>query len=327
MNSRDIIMTRQNEGMSIVVPFLNEEEGLPLFCQTYDEYAGHLPFSIELVFVNDGSTDHSESVIRDYCFQNIRKIKLVSLSRNYGSHAAIRAGLTQASFDVCTWMGSDLQEPLEIIPKGYSLIQDGYDAVYVEKKTVQVSKANRLFSKIYSHLMQKYAVKAYSSGGISTIVFNRKIRDYLNEHIETNSSVMLQIMNAGFKSIIISLDFSERSAGTSKWTLGKKIKLFIDSFVAFSFAPIRLVSIVGICIFLIGLLLGICIIINKLTNPDTPIGYSTLASILALGFGVTNMSLGIIAEYLWRAYDAARGRACFLISDVVVLNEKNDSGR
>lgn len=320
----DNITTGKKQGISIVVPFFNEEEGLPIFCQTMDSYAKSLDFPVEIIFVNDGSVDQSENVLRSFSFQNIQKTKLVTLSRNFGSHAAIRAGLTQTSFDICTWMGSDLQEPLEMIPRGYFLIQEGYDAVYVEKKTVQVSKANRLFSKTYSYLMRKYAVKSYASGGISTIIFNKKIRDYLNNNIETNSSVMLQIMDAGFKNTTISLNFHERSAGLSKWTLEKKIKLFVDSFVAFSFAPIRLVSITGICIFFVGMILGILVIVNKLINPDTPVGYSTLASILALGFGVTNMSLGIIAEYLWRTYDAARNRSCFLISQVADLNENKE---
>ena len=102
-------------------------------------------------------------------------------------HAAIRAGLTHASFGVCTWLGSDLQEPLELLPASWEKIRNGCDVVYVEKKTIQVSRANRAFSRIYSWLVRKYAVPAYSSGGISTIVFNQKIRDYLNENIESNS--------------------------------------------------------------------------------------------------------------------------------------------
>jgi len=306
---------KEQEGVSVIVPFLNEEDGIQLFCETVDQYAGTLEFPIELVFVNDGSTDRTEEILGEYTFEHIEKARLVSLSKNYGSHAAIRAGLTQASHGICTWIGSDLQEPLELIPEGYKKIREGYDVVYIEKETIQVSKANRAFSKIYSKLVQKFAVSNYSSGGISTIVFNGKIKDMLNANIENNSSIMLQIMDAGFKSITIPMDFHERSAGHSKWTIKKKIKLFIDSFVAFSFAPIRLVTIIGAGLFALGILIGLIAIINKLVNPAVPMGYSTLVCILALGFGITNISLGIVAEYLWRAYDAARGRPCFIISN------------
>jgi len=302
-------------GMSVIVPFLNEEDGIGLFCETIDEYVKTLIFPIELVFVNDGSTDRTEEILKGYRFEHVEKARLISLSKNYGSHAAIRAGLTQAGYDICTWIGSDLQEPLELIPEGYQKIREGYDVVYIEKETIQVSKANRTFSKIYSRLVQKYAVSSYSSGGISTIVFNGKIKEMLNNNIESNSSIMLQIMDAGFRCITIPMNFHERATGQSKWTMKKKIKLFIDSFVAFSFAPIRLVTIIGGVLFAAGIVIGLIAIINKLINPAVPTGYSTLVCILALGFGVTNISLGIVAEYLWRAYDAARGRPCFIISN------------
>lgn len=307
--------TNNNEGLSIVVPFLNEEDGIELFCSTLDEYSTQLTFPIELVFVDDGSTDRSEEILSAYKFRNIRKAQLVRFSRNFGSHAAIRAGLRYASYPICTWLGSDLQEPLELLQKSYDLIAEGYDAVYVSKKSIAVSKANRAFSKMYSHLMQKYAVSNYTSDGVSTIVFNGKIKELLNNNIEGNSSIMLQIIDAGFKTANLELDFHERSAGKSKWTLSKKIKLMIDSFVSFSFAPIRLVSILGIIMFVIGVIIGIATIVSRIVNLDVPAGYATLASMIALGFGITNISLGIIAEYLWRALDAARGRPVFIVSE------------
>ena len=309
-------------GLSIVVPFLNEEDGIEKFCQEIDNYFKSIEFPIEIVFVDDGSTDKSVEILKNYVFKNINKVKLINLSKNYGSHAAIRAGLQYAYYDNCMWLGSDLQEPLEIIEKSYKLLGEGYDAVYVEKRTIQVSKANRCFSQIYSFLMKKYAVKSYSSGGISVIVFNHKIKKLLNENIESNSSIMLQIMDAGFRYIIMPLDFNERSAGVSKWTLSKKIKLFIDSFVAFSFMPIRLVSIIGIVMLMAGFLVGLITIINKIVNPLVPIGYSTLIGVMSIGFGITNISLGIIAEYLWRAYDAARKRPAFIVSEIFDLIEK-----
>lgn len=305
------------KGISVVVPFLNEEDGIELFCKEIDAYAKMIDFDIEIVFVDDGSTDQTANLIRGYSFQNIKKAQLVSLSKNFGSHAAIRAGISKSRYDICTWLGSDLQEPLELLEQSYQkIVQEGYDAVYVERKKPQnAGVLNNLFSSIYSALMRKYAIKNYSEGGTSTIVFNEKIKDFLNENIEANSSIMLQIIDAGYRFTKMVMEYKPRTTGKSKWTLSKKIKLFIDSFVSFSFMPIRLVSIIGVIIFLIGLVIGLVTIINRLLNPDVLIGYSTLASILALGFGVTNISLGIIAEYLWRTLDAARKRPVFIIMD------------
>ena len=95
----------------------------------------------------------------------------------------------------------------------------------------------------------------------------------------------------------------------------------IDSFVAFSFAPIRMVSILGMIMLFLGVVVGIVTIVTKILN-DTPAGYATLASLIALGFGITNISLGIIAEYLWRALDAARQRPVFIISEIKDLTDK-----
>ncbi len=314
--------TEEKKGMSVIVPFLNEEDGIEEFCRVLDEYAGTMEFDIETVFVDDGSTDNTVEVIKGFAFKNIKIVKTIALSRNFGSHSAIRAGLTKASYDICTWLGSDLQEPLELIPLAYSTIREkGYDAVYVDKKTIKVSRMNRFFSRCYSEMMRKYAVKNYSSGGISTIVFNSKIKEYLNSNIENNSSIMLQIMNAGFNYLTISLDYKERFSGKSKWTVSKKIKLLIDSFVAFSYLPIRMVSIVGIVMFIISIVFGFYTCINKIFNPGVPVGYSTLVCVLLLGFGITNISLGVLAEYLWRTYDAARNRQAFIIDNIQIIKE------
>lgn len=314
------------EGLSIIIPFLNESDGIDLFCNEIDNYAEKIKFLLEIIFVDDGSNDDTSDKIKTYAFRNVRSVKLVTLSKNYGSHAAIRAGLTSATYDICTWMGSDLQEPIEFLELAYQRIINGDDAVYIEKKDIKISKMERGFSNIYSAMMRKFAVKNYSSGGISNIVFNGKIKRFLNENIENNSSIMLQIMDVGFKYSTLSLNYKKRAAGVSKWTLSKKIKLFIDSFVAFSFMPIRLVSIIGIIMFILGVLFGFSIIINKIINPVSPVqGYSTIASLLAIGFGITNISLGIIAEYLWRAYDASRGRPAFIISDIIeIVSKRND---
>ena len=307
-------------GVSIIVPCFNESLAIETFCKTIDEYVAGLPFHVEAVFVDDGSEDNSREKLQHQSWHNIDNVKLIVFSRNFGAHAAIRAGIYHATYDICCWMSMDLQEPLEILPIAYEQIyHGGYDAVYFEKETVEVPLLNRAFSKVYSHLIRKYAVSRYSSDGTATIAFNKKIKDVLNENIEINSSIMLQIIDFGFRYISVPLHYGERIAGKSKWTLSKKIKLFIDSFAAFSFMPIRLVSIMGIIMLFVGFIIGLVTVVNKINNPAVPIGYSSIVSIVAMGFGITNLSLGIIAEYLWRTYDAARKRPPFIVSDIIEL--------
>lgn len=312
------------KGISIIVPFLDEAEGIELFCRELDDYCKNQEREIELVFVDDGSKDGTGDILCRYEFEHVSHVQLITLAKNFGSHAAIRAGVAHATMDICTWMGSDLQEPIEFIEMSCKKIEEGYDAVYVEKNSINISSLDRGFSKMYSALMRRYAVKNYSSGGISNIVFNDKVIRLLRENPESNSSIMLQIMDAGYKNTTISLDYKERATGKSKWTLSKKIKLFIDSFVSFSFMPIRLVSIIGMILFFLGILFGVIIVINKICNPALPIaGYTTLACLISVGFGITNISLGIIAEYLWRAYDAARKRPVYIVSEVRDICDKS----
>jgi dolichol-phosphate mannosyltransferase len=306
--------------VSIIVPFLNEESCITRYCDFINGFSKDKPFNLEIIFVDDGSVDNTADIIASYDFFNCSNVKILKLSKNYGAHAAIRAGIFHAKGDYVTYVCADLQEPDEMVSVMYDNIITGLDAVYVEKKTIQIGIVNRLFSLTYSALMRRYAVKNYGSGGINNIMFNKKIKDYLNNNIELNSSLMLQIIDAGFRNKTIKMDYKNRVAGISKWTFSKKVKLSIDSFLAFSFLPIRLVSIAGCVMFTLGFLFGIGIVVNKILNPDAVVlGYHTLATLLVMGFGVTNVSLGIIAEYLWRTFDAARGRPVFTVSEVKEL--------
>jgi len=302
--------------VSVIVPFLNEEDCIESYCAFIDAFAKDKPFATEVVFVDDGSTDQTSHVIAAYDFKHCQKITLIRLSKNHGSHGAIRAGIFHATGDYITYVGADLQEPDDMVSQMYHTAKKGFDAVYVEKRRIKVGAIHRLCSLAYSSMMRRWAVKNYGAGGINNIMFNQKIKHYLNDNIELNSSLMLQIIDAGFHNTTLQMDYKERVSGVSKWTLSKKIKLLIDSFVAFSFVPIRFVSVMGVLMFLAGLFFGIATIVNRIINPGAPAGFATIASLLSIGFGITNISLGIVAEYLWRTFDAARNRPAFIVSEI-----------
>ena len=306
--------------ISVVIPFLNEEDNLPLITAALEEYVPTLGVPVEVVFVNDGSTDGSREWLEQAEFKNYT-VKLVNFSRNFGSHAAVRAGFVNASADNCVWLGADMQEPLEIIGKGYQLVKEGYDLVLVQKNQVKVSKSEETFSRLYSAMIRKWAIPGYPEKGVNTIFFNKKVKDNLNANPELNSSVVLQVISLGFKQTVINMNYNERAKGQSKWTFAKKLKLLIDSFAAFSFFPIRMVSVIGFFAF-IGALMALDLVIVKIFNirPVT-LGWPTLISVLMLGFGITNISLGVIAEYLWRTLDAARNRPVYIIESVENIKE------
>jgi glycosyltransferase involved in cell wall biosynthesis len=306
--------------ISVIIPFLNEEDNINDLCNTLEDYAKDKEFRLEIVFVDDGSIDRSVMLLKQYDFK-YTKAKIITLSRNFGSHAAIRAGVLKSSSDICVFFSADLQEPVSLIGNVYEKLKEGYDLVSIQKREVKVSFGEKLFSRAYAKLIRKYAVKNFPLGGLNNIMFNKKVKDVLNAYIESNSSIFLQIMNMGFKMSIVDMDYNSRNKGESKWTLDKKIKMFIDSFVAFSFFPIRMVSVLGIIMSLLGLLFSFGILVIKLFHIiPLALGYPTLITVILFGFGITNISLGIIAEYLWRAYDSARGRAVFIINEEITVN-------
>jgi len=306
--------------ISVVIPFYNEEENLRDLVKQLNEYAIKQNFTINAILVDDGSSDSSVQVLRE--IESNIPLKLVRLSRNYGSHAAIRAGITQANGRYTMFFSADMQEPFSVIGEMYYKACEGYDIVLARRTEKQVSFYERFFSFLYTSLIRKFAVSEYPKGGANNFLFCSKVRDHLCENIESNSSIGMQLLSIGFRKTVIDVSIGKRSKGKSKWTFSKKVKTFFDSFVAFSYFPIRMITVLGIILFTFGFLYALWIIIGVSTGLiiyDT--GFPTIVSVLMIGFGLTNFSLGIVAEYIWRILDVARGRPVFIIDTIDILTE------
>jgi len=310
-----------NKLVSVIIPIFNEYEGIPFLVDSLNEFFGqHSQLNAEVIFVNDGSRDNSVERLSSMSHKTY-KAKVISFSRNFGSHAALRAGISHASGEYICFNYADLQDPLELIVQMKTLMDEGHDIIWAQRESTKVSWGERTFSKFYAYLMQKFAFKNFPEKGFDIVMFNKKVAAEVNKNVEANSSIFLQILGMGFRQTSITYKKRERQTGVSKWTLSKKIKLFIDSFVAFSYAPIRFVTIVGITFFFVGILWTTYIIVRKIFFHDLAAGWPALMSILMIGFGITNISLGIIAEYLWRTLDASRKRQVFIIDDIKELNK------
>jgi dolichol-phosphate mannosyltransferase len=305
--------------ISIIIPFLNESGNIPNLIEEINKFSNkNETLSIEVIFVNDGSSDDSILVLRSFKL-NTFSSKIISFSKNFGSHAALRAGILNSNGDFITFMYADLQDPIDLISELYLKCKLGFDICWAKRTNVTNSKFDKIFSLFYSRLMKKFATSLYPENGFDIVMFNEKVKEQLNNSIQANSSIFLQILTLGFNQTEIIYEKVERKVGKSKWSIKKKIKLFIDSFVSFSYAPIKLVSITGFLFFFTGILWTFYIILRKLIINDLPEGWPALTSILLLGFGITNISLGIIAEYLWRTLDEARKRPVFIIDEIIKL--------
>lgn len=307
--------------ISIISPFLNESGNIGNYVNSLNSFFVNKPYSGEVILVDDGSTDNSIELLQGLEFGNY-DIKLLKLSKNFGAQAAVRAGIKHATGDYITFLPADLQDPLELIDRSLEIVKEkDSDIVYAFRKTTNNSFFESVFSQFYAYMMKKFVNPKFPGKGFDIVFFNKKVKQNLDQNVELNSSIQLQILTLGYSSENVYYDKAERKVGKSKWTFAKKMKLFIDSFVAFSFAPIRLVSMVGIAFFILGSAWTIYIILRKLIFDDLAAGWPALMSILMVGFGITNISLGIIAEYLWRTLDASRKRPLFIIDEVIELKK------
>ena len=307
--------------VSIIVPIYYNELNIPhLYEQMKEKILSRTDFEAEIVCVDDGSKDGSYKALLELREKDNR-FKVVKLSRNFGSHTAILAGFAHATGDCMTMVAADLQEPLEIIIEMYEKWKQGKKVVIAVRKDREDGFFQKLFSNTYYSLMQKYALKDMPSGGFDCFFIDKKVRDVLVSMNEKNSSIVGQVLWAGFEMDKIYYVRKKREIGESKWTLSKKIKLFIDSFMAFSYVPIRFISTLGIFISIVGFILAVFLIVNQFMFNVPVQGWTTMMITLLMLSGIQMLTLGVIGEYLWRNFDESRGRPTYIVEETHGIDE------
>lgn len=309
-------MSGSSPEMSVVIPFLDEMPNLRELVPRLEHFFASLGVGAEVIFVDDGSTDGGFEYLLAQAHRGY-DARFVKLSRNFGTHAALRAGILHARADRVVNIYADHQDPPELIRSLRARLDEGYDIVYAVRAKVASGKLERMFSRIYARLIRTLVFKDYPPGGFDIVMFNGKVKAELNMFPEPDSSIFLQIVTFGFRQGTVSYERQGRGAGTSKWTLAKKVKLLIDSVLSFSYVPIRMVSISGLMLAAVGLCWAVAILARALVFRDLVPGWPSLIAILMIGFGATNFALGIVAEYLWRTLNAARRRPIFIVDRVV----------
>lgn len=309
----------QTTRLSVIIPFLNEADSIPTLYERLSEVAGTLvQAEMELVLVDDGSTDASVEVIRSLPSTG-PPIRLVRLSRNFGSHAALAAGVAHAQGDLLTFLSADLQDPPELLLEMIEKSRSGYEIVWATRASRQDPWPTKVLSRVYYSLMRRYALPQMPMGGIDVCLVDRRVVDSLGSLQERNSNIFNLLMWSGFSQCFVPYHRAERKAGRSKWTMGKKLKLAIDSFVAFSFLPIRLLSGVGVLISLAGLAWASFVVARTFLYGSPVEGWASLLSAVLIFSGVQCLMLGVLGEYLWRALDAARNRPQYIVREAVEL--------
>ena len=298
--------------LSIVIPvYFNEMNLHDLYKDLKEKVLDKLK-EYELIFVDDGSKDSSYSVMLELQKED-RNIRCIRLSRNFGSHAAILAGLNECSGDCAVMKTADLQEPSEILLEMFDQWKNGFNVILAVRSDRNEHFIQKFFSNSYYKLMRRFVLKEMPLGGFDCFLIDRKVIEVLRLMDEKNTSLMGQILWSGFKTTSIYYTRLKREKGKSRWTLTKKIKLVIDSVLSFTHLPIRVMSVVGIIFFLISVAWSLIIIYLKIFGEIQIEGWTTLMVFNLFSSGLILLTLGIIGEYLWRNFDASRNRPVYII--------------
>ena len=309
--------------LSIVVPvYYNEENLRPLYNDLKAKVFDTIDFDYELILVDDGSQDRSYQVMEELRAVD-EHIKIVSLSKNFGSHAAILCGLTKVTGDCAVVKAADLQEPTELILEMVESWKEGNNVVLAVRQDRQEGIMQKLFANTYYWMVRKAALANMPKGGFDVYLLDKKVIDVLKKLDERNSALTGQILWSGFKTALVPYTRVAREIGKSRWTLKKKIRLVTDTLFSFSTLPITLVSGIGVFSFIGAIIWAIIVLIFKLCGKIVVSGWTTLFIFNLFSFGVIMLTLGILGGYLWRTFDASRNRPTFIIErEQISVDEK-----
>lgn len=309
---------------SVVVPVYQNEANLEDTIPKLLSIEEQLPnYKLELVFVDDGSTDNSYEMLVKYHNRHKEKIKVIKLTKNFGQIPAMQAGLHAAKGDCVGILSADLQDPYQIFVDMVKKWEAGTMLVIATREGREENCVNRFLSNFYWKLVNKFGVKGYPPGGFDFCLIDRRIVSDLNKISEKDIHTFMLIFSLGYKYEMIPYRRQKRLAGKSQWTLSKKIKLAIDSFVAFSYLPIRGVIFLGLGISLIGFLYAIAMAVTTILFGSQYTGWTTIVVLISVFGGLILLTLGIIGEYIWRTLEEVRKRPNYVID--TVLENKADT--
>ncbi len=312
--------------ISIIIPvYYNEDTLMALYQDMQEKILAKLG-DYELVFVDDGSGDNSWNILNEIHAKDPAHVQLLHLSRNFGEHAAILAGLCACTGDCAVTKQADLQEDSTLILEMYESWKKGNNVVLAIRRSRDESRVKVFFAGLYYLMVRKFVNKDMPAGGCDCYLVDRKVIEVLRLLDEKNSSLTLQVMWAGFRTEKIYFDRKNREVGKSRWTLAKKVKLVMDSMMSFSDVPIRMMTYIGFLfdLFAIGMLISV--LVEYFTKQTPLVGWSSLMCVILFSSGLILSMLGILGEYLWRTLDASRKRPPFIVEDVIKSTDSAQAG-
>lgn len=304
--------------LSVIIPCYFNELNIPVTTKKLLENESLFvkETEFEYIMVDDGSKDSTYLRLLEFYNQYPQKVKLIKLASNVGSYNAIIAGMEYATGDCCAVISADLQDPPEIMPQMYSYWLKGVKLVIANRVKRNDKRIAAFFSNFFNFLTRRFALKNLPKGGFDFVLFDKSLQSEVVKIKEKNTNSLYLLLWLGYDYVTIPYERKARELGVSRWTFKRKMKLFIDSFVAFSFSPIRLISTLGLILGVLSILYAVVILFLKVSGRITLPGWTTLMMVFLFVSSFQMIALGILGEYLWRTLDAVRNRPLYTIEEV-----------
>ena len=308
------MITTEKPLLSVVSPIYHGERMLQELVGRLISSLSTITDSFEIILVNDASPDYSWHEIEKVCVKDIR-VKGINLSRNFGQHYAITAGLQYAFGEWVVVMDCDLQDQPEEIPRLYEKAQEGFDSVLAQRieRHDRVSKrlSSRLFYKLFSYLTDTKQDASIANFGI----YNRRVINAVLDMGDAMRYLPTQVQWVGFKKAYLPIEHAERPNGKSSYTFKRLFRLAIDTIISFSDKPLRLMAQFGFTITALSLVAAVWLFINWLSGKTVVMGYTSIMISVWFFAGILISLLGIIGLYIGRMFEKVKSRPLYIISE------------
>lgn len=307
--------------LSIVSPIYRGEKMLDELVRRIIDSVKDITDDYEIVLVNDCSPDNSWEKIVQLCNEN-KKVKGVNLSRNFGQHYAITAGLSKTSGNWVVVMDCDLQDRPEEIPNLYAKTKEGFDSVFAQRVERQDTFMKRLSSAafyfVFSFLTDSKQDKSVANFGI----YNRKVVNAILSMGDSIRYFPIMAQWVGFRKGYLPVQHAERQVGSSSYSFFKLMRLASDNMIGFSDKPLRLMLTFGFYVVIGSLLVALYYFVKWCLGLIVVDGFTTMVISLWLIAGILTMMLGITGLYIGKIFDRVKGRPVFIIGETINFPEK-----
>lgn len=316
--------------ISIIVPCYNEEQVLPLFYAEVSKAANRMKeqADFEFLLIDDGSKDRTLAIAKELHRQD-RRVRYFSFSRNFGKEAAMYAGLEKSRGDYVAIMDADMQDPPSLLPELYQAVtEEGFDCAATRRVTRKGEPPVRsFFARMFYRLIHKISKTEIMDGARDYRLMTRQMVDAILSMKEYNRFSKGIFGWVGFSTKWLEYENVERAAGETKWSFWKLLKYSMDGIVAFSTVPLAISSVMGLLFCLVAFILICIIIIKTLIWGDPVAGYpSTMCFIFLIG-GIQLFCIGILGQYLSKAYLEIKHRPIYLLKEETPETEDSPEER